>query len=104
MAYVIKFTQTRPNLIVPFYGEILGQAFKDYFATNYTDTGKFIAKELEVSPNGLKITVTHTWVSKEAYDSYMADPWIIENFLTPSIAYRTDNNIIQRELSAKTVA
>lgn len=77
---------------------MLPQEFVAYFKANYVATGKFLAKEMDTSPDGLTIIIGHTWKSLEDYNTYLADPWIQANFLQPSEAYRVANGITQTTL------
>lgn len=101
--YIIEFKQTRSNTNVPFYGELLDNDFKTYFTDTYVSTGKFINKYAELSQDGLTVTITHVWGSEEDFRIYENDQWIIDNFLVPSIQYRTENNIVQEQISASTI-
>lgn len=101
--YIIEFTQTRPNINIPYYGEILPVDFIDYFTTNYIDTGKFINKDTSLSSNELVLTITQIWNTEQDFMDYENDVWIINNFLIPSIDYRTANNITQAIVSAVTI-
>ena len=96
MKHIINFSQIRPNINIPFYGEILPEGFLEYFNNNYVDTGKFIEVIKTMSEDGLTVFITQYWESEEDYQLYATDTWIIENFLNPSIEYRTRYGIQQK--------
>ncbi len=65
---------------------------KDYFQRVYLDTGKALSREIKMTEEGLKRTITTVWASNEARLAYMQDPVIIAD-LQEQTNHRIASNI-----------
>lgn len=89
--------QIRPNTTVPFFqmanNSHVTDEFKQYWVDTYVITDKCIYVNGEVSPDGLELTVTMIWDSRESIDAMLSDPMCISGLLTVKNAYLADNNM-----------
>jgi hypothetical protein len=71
-------TFTRPNVDIPWHGEILTTPeHREYLAKNYTHTGKIIFKEKVVSDDGLRFTIKYLFDSMESLNEHAEDPVLL---------------------------
>jgi hypothetical protein len=94
--YKIISIQTRPNTSVAFWtreNTAITAEFGAYYRDTYIVTGKNIHIETEVSADGLNLTVTHIWDSKESVDAWREDAKVQSDFFAPQEAYFEANGI-----------
>lgn len=104
MFRVIK-KHIRPTTAVAFFGQGSGISteYYQYFRENYIVPGKFLSREVTLSDNGLEETSTILYSDEAAANQYLADPVVIDGFLTPQQAYLDANNIQTIKVSAETI-
>lgn len=95
-------TQTRPNTQTPFLtfesGGFTGEVYF-YIRDNYINTGKMISYEVTISEDQLTMTGVRIWANESAFNDFMADTYIIDNFINPGNAYMDANGIIRDRTS-----
>lgn len=87
--YQITNTYTRPNTDVNFFDPDHDSLIAHVWE-NYSESRLYGNKE--VSTDGLTLVQTSLWVSREAFESYSADP-IVQNFLNNKKNYLIANGI-----------
>lgn len=89
--------QIRPNTDVRFFAmannTVITDEFKEYWVSTYSLTDKCIYVHSEVSEDGLELTTTMIWDSRESIDQMLSDPVCIEQLLDIKDAYLQENNI-----------
>lgn len=104
--YKVTRIQSRPTTNVEFWSEnhpSVAEAHRTYRRENYTNTGKFISKTEELSADGLLRTIVATWQSREAFEEFINDQRILNEFEIPGNQYMADNNIFTVSKSAETI-
>ena len=96
--YVQNKTQTRPSVDVNFFdirnNDMVSKEYRDYWRTTYTMTNKCIFVQQTLSEDQLVLTSTMMWETKEDYDAFIADQYVLDEFLNKLVAYNTANNIV----------
>jgi hypothetical protein len=103
--YKITGTQTRPNTQTAFLtsaSDVIGGEVYIYIRENYINTGKIISHEVAVSEDQLTMTSTRLWATESDFNDFMADAYIVDNFINPGNAFM-DLNSITRTRTAETV-
>jgi len=104
--FKVTRVQSRPNLEVEFWREnhpLVSESIQAYRQENYVQTGKFVSKTQEFSPDGLIRTTTTVWSSQDALNEFLADPRIIAEFDTPGDQYMRENGIVTISRSSETI-
>jgi hypothetical protein len=89
----IKFSQVfvRPTVDIPWYQETLSEEHKQYMTDTYTNTGKRVGS-VEISEDGMMMTITHQFRDQDALYQFSVDP-IITQMKENRDAYNTEHNI-----------
>jgi hypothetical protein len=92
MANLIKITITfeRKSKGIPFHTP--SDTHFEHLLAEYVDSGKIIAKQVNISKNKLTRAVVNVFASAEEYAAYSADSTIVRG-LTERDAYCRDNGI-----------
>lgn len=89
--------QIRPNLEVNFFqqanNELISDEFKTYWVDTYVATDKCIYVSGEPSEDGLELTITMLWDSRESIDAMLNDPICHEGLFAVKAAYLAENQI-----------
>jgi len=104
--YKVTRIQSRPNTSVEFWSEnhsSIAEAHRTYRQENYTNTGKFLGKTEELSEDGLLRTIVATWQSEAAFEEFITDQRILNEFEIPGNQYMTANNIFTVSKSSETI-
>jgi len=99
--YTITRKDVRPNLDVPFVTpELINMtaSFRLYLSTAHVD--KFVNLSTEMSSDGLALTTTVIFTSKDACFAFQEDPEVITNLLSKHNDYNDANGIERIILSA----
>lgn len=104
--YKIIRTFSRPSTTVEFWGEdhpLVSAEHRAYRKETYTDTGKFISKEHELSEDGLLRTTTAIWASQDDFEYFITDQRIITELEIPGNQYMEANGIVLVSRSSEVI-
>jgi hypothetical protein len=100
--YHINKKQTRPSVDIEFYSmtnkNVVPEVTRLYFYNTYKKTGKCIMGDRSISSDGLVETSIFLWESKDAYQSFVNDPFMADNFAAQA-TYDVANNIVRETIS-----
>lgn len=90
--FTITKTQTRPSVSVAFWTN-QGVPAETFVHIGQNHQQNVIDSEATVSEDGLTLSKTTTWSSKEAYDAFMADEVVINSMVNKCHTYMNENGI-----------
>lgn len=90
--YTITKTQTRPSVSVAFWTN-QGIAAETFVHIGQNHQHNVLDSETTISEDGLTLTKTTVWASKEALDNFMSDPVVVNNLINKCHTYMKENNI-----------
>jgi len=94
--YKLTTVQTRPSTSVEFWTKDNSAVTAEYIAYNrdtYVLSGKLLNADTVVSEDGLTMTTSLIWASKEDSDAWKTDPVVQESFIQVMKSYQTNNGI-----------
>lgn len=97
--YIVTRKVTRPNTSLEFRNmlhESVTNYVRAYWISTYKNT-KCVLVDSSLSSDGLEMTTTMIWDSKDSWDEYQNDPVLLEGLFNPIHAYQ-DENGFTREL------
>lgn len=94
--YKLTTVQTRPSTSVEFWTKENSAVTAEYLAYNrdtYVLTGQLLNADVTVSVDGLTMTTSLIWASKEASDAWKNDTIVQESFINVMKSYQAANGI-----------
>ena len=94
MFQLIK-TSERLNVETLFFYQTdpLSEEFKEYFRSNYLNTGKYIDIVRTLSNNDLTVTEITTWGTREDFLEFLTDGICYESVIMPQQTYNYEHGI-----------
>lgn len=90
-------THTRTSTDTNFFdfqnSDLITEEYRDYWRTNYIITGKCLFVQNELSEDRLVLTSTMMWNTRQDYDNFITDQYIVSGWLNKFVDYNSANNI-----------
>jgi len=103
--YIIKRKVKRPNTSLEFRNMLHGSVtieVRTHWVTNYKDT-KCILVDTALSSDGLEMSTTMIWDSKDSWNEYQNDPIFLAGLFNPIHTYQDENGFTRELVSEEEV-